>query len=1727
MLPKREAGLKEEVFLVTSVLVIIFLSCWLCRIITKWLKIHTYLSYVGIFLLSTCLSYLDYNHIYGVNIPAINSLRNFDQPLFILISTPALIISLVLRVDFFCYENHLLQISTLTSGMLGYQVAAYMVVLHVLCKFMLDCANEQLATLFIAYVSIILIPTETFATVTIMKHCTYDVIRLRNVLHGEELCSVVAALFTFNLTNLSFNEEELSFTLGSRINFDLPFGIFFGLFSYIAISKLIEIAMQDTFSNATLFIGFSYFLYLEAYAFFGRSSAITVAIFGVLYNVKVGGADHTKLEDVKKLWDIFDYVNHSTMFIMCGFIVGVLDIAKIMILFAAAVILLVCSLLVRYLVWFLIYPISELKTIKKSDLIVATLAGYKTGPPLLMSIFTQRYVLKSETQLVPITSFVVILTLLLQLLPFTAVLTFFQYFRLTDQQIYHMNTLWKRIYFYRDRAIECFTQHEMSRDANVNFIKKIITLITPRHTIGKKSLPEEKIKGETLEEFQNNFESFKKRILNIQLNIFKQREQEHLLTLPALRKLREEIKALIGTKETILRMEHISRTWSTLENLTMLVNFLEKIVIILPFYLTDVHTKYKTIAQLRVYEIIRSHLFQLCMSTCLLLDSLAICYLIMYYYGIIDLTDQTIHIFQIFNAITYFASNIEIIFEIYALGMKVFFSKKSKKLTFSQQTILRTLMYVTYIIDKNFPTFEKVAPIVIYLNILLLTQSWRVYAYISIIVHQLIKWINVRITNEVTRRLDTCNALIFCFEQLAARHIKDVNTDSQTKKQFILQMKAYKLEAIIVLGLIRKDYPTLDIGLKTRIASQYIINQMYNVFLEEKNTSLFGTKELIYYQEMFKQLNKRIGPVKAELPEKVISYLKNIKWLRPNFIEIFERNAEIRYLNFRDRIIEQASDPGGMFILVSGQMRCQYRPTQITLQRLINSGQLPNCDLLLTSNFQQPRTIKVPEGCVIGELGVVTGRRYDMNVYSATFAEVYHISQSFLLGLCHNADYSDIICGEIWHTIACKWAVFLLEKNEKYQSWTEEKLREYVERGIIVCVTPGTPLKITYYVSEVILVEGVIADPLTRKSFYAPYRIDIKSVRNLILGIKVRGEDTDVCTRVLVIPRIEATRDDILVENFYTYKGYYKYDYEEVKHIISLETKRYNTYRDEQYHWMIKRLSSSMVDLHASPPLLSSHEEFMEYDDDFNRMFMKTKGSDVSGTFGEFNADGYSIQRLSSFKDIVDGTSETVSVGNAVSSEMSVVAEKDKGEGDEEDEDLGRFRSRLIPKLSLRKLMRQKGTIEISEKRMKQTEFPQDSNIEKESVEKLAYIRKSKSEETLRTNVSERKVEPNLLSSRSLEFIKEPENLSEVYSRNVQSVTTTSSQDKQEDSTVFWQRVQEKLSKFEFTTDKEGKSVLLKMDQSSTTEQPPAVEYVNWRTLMADDRFTDKSVQTKVKTLIKPYQIPWDYDRSLNSLLSESLCTESMPRLRTGDEDSSDDLFAKTVPEIGKRYLQKEKLYLQKVDEKFPDVFKARRKVNYEVCDERIFFDNKVIQEDIKLSKTEEKLQEEIPRCKPFSALKFIGRARSDEYLSEYDIIEEDQFGESISSYSRERASQQVGKRKKPLVERKRRPLHQRKICIKQRPKFKILTRSYLKNRITKIAPRIFRTGVLEELYMVTKEQDLSIVRRRDRYVFQPPKAVWSLLCASRFPRLPTPDDSYVKTKKEARLYWSSSSSSV
>ncbi|PSN53683.1 hypothetical protein C0J52_06780 [Blattella germanica] len=259
--------------------------------------------------------------------------------------------------------------------------------------------------------------------------------------------------------------------------------------------------------------------------------------------------------------------------------------------------------------------------------------------------------------------------------------------------------------------------------------------------------------------------------------------------------------------------------------------------------------------------------------------------------------------------------------------------------------------------------------------------------------------------------------------------------------------------------------------------------------------------------------------------------LKEVTWIDGDeFVtDYLLEKSELIALKEGDVIISRGDEPKEIYLMVSGLSKMTYTPNTSSLEKLTEQGALPNADIITGVNFEDAYEDYVVAGNVIGELGILTKRPYDVNLVCVTAIQAYCISLYSMeeaMKLC--SDPFQGLQARMWKAIAIRIATYLLLEVPAYQAWSQEKIRTHLERAFVPTLRTTKLFVVTDLMEDVILIEGLVMDANSRNIYRAPAHIP-RTVRKLIF-IKSSQMDVNfnVETKLMIIPVKEMNEYDVM-----------------------------------------------------------------------------------------------------------------------------------------------------------------------------------------------------------------------------------------------------------------------------------------------------------------------------------------------------------------------------------------------------------------------------------------------------------------------------------------------------------------------------------------------------------------------------------------------------------------------
>nr|CAD7259290.1 unnamed protein product [Timema shepardi] len=336
----------------------------------------------------------------------------------------------------------------------------------------------------------------------------------------------------------------------------------------------------------------------------------------------------------------------------------------------------------------------------------------------------------------------------------------------------------------------------------------------------------------------------------------------------------------------------------------------------------------------------------------------------------------------------------------------------------------------------------------------------------------------------------------------------------------------------LLLGLMQRDRPWIAITVKTRQAIRSILNNLRDSVLELKDGGLLDAVE---YPKLIEVVEDRLKYLRTHIkmvepcPPQIL--LKEVPWVVGDeaVAEFLLENAETTSFNYGDTIVSHGEIPDGIFIIVSGLVKLLYTPNEKTLENLQRYGALPNMDFFTSLRFDEKQEDYIVSGNVIGELGVLTGRPYDITMTCDSSVQAYKVSLEAIKDAMNlSSDVSQGLRARMWKAIAIRLASVILMDVPTYQSWTQDKIKYHLERAFVPTLTQHRRFKVNELMEDLLLIEGQVKDYSNGMVYNAPTYIP-RTVHQLMFPENNNmNNDLSVEVKLLIIPAKDVDELDIM-----------------------------------------------------------------------------------------------------------------------------------------------------------------------------------------------------------------------------------------------------------------------------------------------------------------------------------------------------------------------------------------------------------------------------------------------------------------------------------------------------------------------------------------------------------------------------------------------------------------------
>ncbi|XP_024081925.1 sodium/hydrogen exchanger 10-like isoform X3 [Cimex lectularius] len=931
-------------------------------------------------------------------------------------------------------------------------------------------------------------------------------------------------------------------------------GAIMGIVLGIVIRYPYKFAYNDNITQVTLAIGMLYFAYYIA-DIIGVSGVLAVVLFGILLSsTKIKISPETEVY-TNNFWEYISFLTKTLIFVMAGIRLGydnhypqVTDIGYVILLY-------ILCLVARIMIYLLASPVLRKSGPQLSwrSIVISVWGIYRGSPSLLLAVlYSAHYQNEFGYRVLSYSTLIVILSLLLNSFLMRFLLSVLGLYDLSRTKRVNMNMAVAQINACREKAMFSLKLDRIIADANWLVVESITRIGHPYrkkmkghgtydddigndfqirllscpdcggHTLCPPSLKE--IDDMTLEA--------KHRILKAQLVSYWRQYDLGILSRRGIRILTNLIDGAVTKEDPMLRAVDLkiqTEGSKILKNMKSCFGHLLTVT-------SKQHRFIPTnIIRAMCFRLCTSRTFQIIMASLAMFDLAILLHLTMLYYFQNQFGDHDAFAFyaQILDFMFFSIFLLEFWIQVLGIGFVQYFRSHVNKVEFAVGILIRgseiTMCVDTSIDMKQVLNVLKSYDIILFLKTLLLLRAARLYIFWTALIPKLLNVIDRQMDDSLMKSYDIGKAFLVGQERVM-KFLAHVVCNETVYNNLRRVLEADRLKVTKDLGLIQKDRPAIAITMKTRHAIRHIINIMSDCLNDLKEEGILDAIENKVLVSSLDLIRKKLRDISVVNPCPPDFILREIPWLHGDHdtSDFLLHHSRLSSYDTGDVIIKYGDDPVGLYVLVSGLVKSYYRPSSNIIEQTNKYGILPNCDFFTNLKFDLPQEDYVVSGNLVGETGMVTGRRYDMDVLCETAVQVYYIPWKIMKAVLHDSEDSGLMQSKVWKSIGIKIAVILLQYSTHFQGWLREKLLLYLQRSVVPMLSGVTTINITDKVDDVILVEGVIMDGITRAVFFGPFYVP-RSVHKIILPDHSTWKyDTTYETRLLIIPNVHADQNDIL-----------------------------------------------------------------------------------------------------------------------------------------------------------------------------------------------------------------------------------------------------------------------------------------------------------------------------------------------------------------------------------------------------------------------------------------------------------------------------------------------------------------------------------------------------------------------------------------------------------------------
>ncbi|XP_064472591.1 sperm-specific sodium:proton exchanger-like isoform X2 [Ornithodoros turicata] len=293
-----------------------------------------------------------------------------------------------------------------------------------------------------------------------------------------------------------------------------------------------------------------------------------------------------------------------------------------------------------------------------------------------------------------------------------------------------------------------------------------------------------------------------------------------------------------------------------------------------------------------------------------------------------------------------------------------------------------------------------------------------------------------------------------------------------------------KLRTLKTVIDIQQKYPNIEVATKTRQAARRILNKSLDALYELHDGGLLDDKQFaMLYEDLTWMIHKVDGmPCGIRVGNTSLCMLLSVPWLPDDIVQ----NLLDSYLQCYRKghiMVFSSHEHDDVSIICSGIVKVHGKSSKMTCSV---DGKLANSDsyqyYFTEGNFKD--YLVAPDA--IGIIGFLTCEPSVCQATCETDVESCTIPTNVLQFIVEHHPEPPTVIYRMWLEVSVRIAMAVLVNHKQYQDWTHDRLKKFLQGGIMPNLYYAVEFTLDDAVQDVILIQGSLTSSDEQEFYLAP-----------------------------------------------------------------------------------------------------------------------------------------------------------------------------------------------------------------------------------------------------------------------------------------------------------------------------------------------------------------------------------------------------------------------------------------------------------------------------------------------------------------------------------------------------------------------------------------------------------------------------------------------------------------